>query len=93
MNGKVDTKIIALAIVAGMISANEQARAQEPPKEFTLKVTQPELELISEGLQTQPFGKVFPVINKLSAQINEQRQPPKPVEKTEEAKPIEPKKD
>lgn len=51
------------------------AFAQTP--ELTLKVTQPELDIISEGLQTQPFGKVVPLINKLRQQIIDQQ--PKPV--------------
>lgn len=54
------------------------AFAQTPNvPELTLKVTQPELDIISEGLQTQPFGKVVPLINKLRQQIIDQQ--PKPV--------------
>ena len=53
------------------------AMAQQP-NEYTLKVTPAETDLISEGLQTQPFGKVFPLINKLRQQIIDQQ--PKPVD-------------
>lgn len=52
--------------------------------EWTLKVTPPELDLISEGLQTQPFGKVVPLINKLRQQIVDQQ--PKLVAPVEEKK-------
>lgn len=45
--------------------------------QIKLDVTQDELNIISEGLQTQPFGKVVPIINKLRAQIQDQQ--PKPV--------------
>ena len=53
------------------------AMAQQP-SEYTLKLAPAELDIISEGLQTQPFGKVFPLINKLRDQIVAQQ--PKPVE-------------
>lgn len=54
---------------------------QQPQPELILKITPPELELISDGLQTQPFGKVVPLMNKLRLQIQEQQKPPeKPVE-------------
>lgn len=49
----------------------------QPVPELTLKVSPAELDLISEGLQTQPFGKVVPLINKLREQIIAQQ--PKPV--------------
>lgn len=55
------------------------------PPEIVLRVTPAEIDLISEGLQTQPFGKVVPLINKLREQIMAQQ--PKPVP------PVEPKKD
>jgi hypothetical protein len=51
------------------------AYAQQPA-EFNLKVTAAEIDVISEGLQTQPFGKVFPLINKLRQQVIEQSKPP-----------------
>ena len=43
-------------------------------QELTLHVTPAELDLISEGLGTQPFNKVVPVIQKLRAQMLEQQQ-------------------
>ncbi len=53
------------------------------PAELVLKVTPDEVNTISEGLQTQPFGKVVPLMNKLRQQITEQQ--PKPVEPPKEA--------
>jgi len=43
-------------------------------EEYTVKITPADADLISEGLQTQPFGKVFPLMNKLRSQILEQQQ-------------------
>jgi hypothetical protein len=67
------------------------AFAQQPaaqPSEYQLKVTPAEVDLLSEGLQTQPFGKVFPLINKLREQIIAQQPKPetKPVDKPAEKK-------
>ncbi len=53
------------------------------PAELVLKVTPDEVNTISEGLQTQPFGKVVPLMNKLRTQIQEQQ--PKPAEAPKEA--------
>ena len=58
--------------------------------QIRLDVTQAELDIISEGLQTQPFGKVVPLINKLRDQILAQQ--PKPVV-PEVPKPVEPTKE
>jgi hypothetical protein len=63
------------------------AFAQQPaaqPSEYQLKVTPAEVDLLSEGLQTQPFGKVFPLINKLRAQ--QPKPETKPVDKPAEKK-------
>lgn len=61
------------------------ANAQQQPPEYVLKVTPTELDIISEGLQTQPFGKVVPLINKLRDQVIAQQpkviDPPKPEDK------------
>jgi len=43
-------------------------------EEYSIKVTPADVDLISDGLQTQPFGKVFPLMNKLRSQIIEQQQ-------------------
>ncbi len=49
-------------------------------EEYTVTVTPADVDLISDGLQTQPFGKVFPLMNKLRAQILQQQQAAKPVD-------------
>lgn len=65
------------------------AMAQQPA-EYVLKVTPADADLISDGLQTQPFGKVYPLINKLREQIVAQQpkpvDPPKPVPQSDPAK-------
>lgn len=65
-----------IAIGLALIAA-EPAFAQQPA-EYQLKVTPAEVDTISDGLQTQPFAKVYPLINKLREQIIAQQ--PKPVE-------------
>ena len=64
--------MIKYVLLACVISSAAIAQ----PAEYQLKVTPPELDTISEGLQTQPFGKVAPLMNKLRAQVIEQQ--PKP---------------
>lgn len=69
------------SLVAALVMLPALAFAQPVP-EFKLSVTQSELDIISEGLQTQPFGKVAPLVNKLRSQIIEQQkvEAPKPIE-------------
>lgn len=45
------------------------------PSEYVIKLAPAEIDIISDGLQTQPFGKVAPLMNKLRAQVLEQQQP------------------
>lgn len=63
--------VISFALLATPVMAQQ-------PSEYVLKVTPADTDLISEGLQTQPFGKVYPLINKLREQIIAQQ--PKPAE-------------
>lgn len=78
-------KVLLAAALLAAIGGNlyvDQLQAQTtnstpPVGEIKLTVTPGELELISEGLQTQPFGKVWPLINKLRQQFVEQQ--PKPI--------------
>lgn len=71
--------IVALSLLPTFVFAQPIQQAQVAPQaELTFKVTPTELDLISEGLQTQPFGKVVPLINKLRQQIVDQQ--PKPAE-------------
>lgn len=72
---------VGLNIYVDKLQAQPTTSIQPPPvavPELILKVSPTELDLISEGLQTQPFGKVVPLINKLREQIIAQQ--PKPVE-------------
>lgn len=64
--------------------------AQENKPEVILRVTAEELTIISDGLQTQPFGKVVPLINKLQGQVMAQQpKPVVPVPPVAETKPTE----
>lgn len=75
----------ALALVS-YAAYSQQAPVPVQPQapEIVLRMTQQELDIVSEGLQTQPFGKVAPMINKFRQQIIDQQ--PKPAD-------TEPKKD
>jgi hypothetical protein len=68
-----------ILIAVGSMLLIGSASAQQPA-EYMLRVTPTELDLISEGLGTQPFTKVVPLINKLRSQVVEQQTPAKPVE-------------
>lgn len=69
------------------------AMAQQPI-EYNLKLTTQEIEVISDGLGTQPFNKVVPIVNKMRAQVLEQQAaankpvtpPPAPETKPEDKK-------
>ncbi len=73
----------ALAFALLPTVAFAQTAPSGMPAELVLKVTPEDVNIISEGLQTQPFGKVVPLMNKLRQQITEQQ--PKPVEAPKEA--------
>lgn len=76
--GRVMLSTVALMPTLAFAQPASVAQTSVAPTEWTLKVTPSELDLISEGLQTQPFGKVVPLMNKLRQQIVDQQ--PKPVE-------------
>lgn len=61
--------IKAFLIVASICFVTVASAQQQQPSEFNIKLTPAELDIISEGLQTQPFGKVVPLINKMREQI------------------------
>lgn len=72
-------KLLLGACIVGMLTAPVMAQQQQQSAcnpECNLHVTGSELDLISKGLQTQPFGEVVPLINKLRDQIIAQQ--PKP---------------
>ncbi len=67
-------KLLIVAIVCLPTLALAQPAAGP---EVTLKVTAPELDIISEGLVALPFAKVVQLVNKLRQQVIDQQ--PKPV--------------
>lgn len=73
-----------LLIVAMLASSS--ALAQTSPQSYTFTVTPADADLISDGLQTQPFGKVYPLINKLREQIIAQQ--PKPIDPPKQTAPV-----
>jgi len=71
-------------IVIGFLVLSTSAYAQTV-QEYSLKLNATELDLIGEGLGTQPFNKAAPLINKLRQQVAEQQQAAqKPVEEKKE---------
>lgn len=56
-----------------------QAVAQQQPMEYSLKVTNDDLNTISEALNKEPFGKVVNLIGRLRQQIVEQQMPKAPI--------------
>lgn len=74
-------KFLVIAVLLATPAMGQQA-------DYNIKVTSAELDTISEGLQTQPFGKVFPLMNKLREQIIAQQ--PKPAVPPEQPKQVEP---
>lgn len=70
-------------IVAMLASSSALAQT---PQSYTFTVTPADADLISDGLQTQPFGKVYPLINKLREQIIAQQ--PKPIDPPKQAAPV-----
>lgn len=55
------------------------AFAQDQKKEFDLKVTQEELQIIGKALDERPFKEAAPLIQKLNQQIQTQMRPVAPV--------------
>lgn len=77
---------LIFTVMACKTSSLTHAEAQTLPAEVILKVTPEEIEIISSGLQTQPFGKVAPLMQKLRDQVVAQQI--KPVDNP--AKPADP---
>lgn len=67
-------KNLSIGIVFALLSTN--ALAQVP--EYTVKITQPELNLIGRGLGGLPYNDVADLVNKLRSQIMEQQQQAQP---------------
>jgi len=68
-----------MIIVSAAMFLSTVAYAQQPMPEFNFKLTSSDLDTISKGLQTQPFGEVAPLMKKMQDQF--QAQQPKPEEK------------
>lgn len=83
----INYRIIMLGASAIFVATSVSA---QQPAEYVLRVTPADTDLISDGLQTQPFGKVYPLINKLREQIVAQQpkpvDPPKPVPQSDPSK-------
>lgn len=78
--------------VAGFIAALAvPTLAQQPDKEYNLKVSGPEVETLGKALGKLPFDDVAVLIQKLRTQIVDQQTPRKEDTKPEAA-PVEPKK-
>ncbi len=77
--------LIATSILLSTVANAQQPSTPVPvqPNEYVLKVTPAEIDIISDGLQTQPFGKVSPLMLKLRQQIIDQQ---KQADKVEEKK-------
>ncbi len=72
--------LIAVTLLFSTVAYGQQPTPQPPvnqPQFYTLTVTPAELDIISEGLQTQPFKSVLPLMNKLREQVVGQQTPPK----------------
>lgn len=62
-----------------------QSRAQQPEKEFNLKLPVSDIQIISDALSEMSYKKAAPLMQKLQIQINNQIAPPQ----KEETKPEE----
>lgn len=67
--------VISCLLVPGVVFA--QSTPVQPPTEFNLRVTAPEVDLIGKALGTQPYNDVASLVQKLRQQIIEQQQPKK----------------
>ena len=74
-----------MSLIIGSLLLSSAAMAQAPT-EYILRVSPAELDVISKGLQTQPFGEVAPLMRKLQAQYMEQQPKPKTEPPKEEKK-------
>jgi len=68
---------IIVGVIGFVIGVGLEYAFAQQSIEYQLKVSPAEVDIISEGLQTQPFGKVYPLINKLREQVLAQ-QPKQP---------------
>ena len=62
-------------VIAGMVFFMPMANAQNNPQEFTLKVTQTDLETLGKALGKMPYDEVAQLITSLRNQVIEQTKP------------------
>lgn len=72
MKGNKVNKTICLVCLLAANPVLAQTPTQ-PKQEYHINVTGDELDLIGEGLGTQPFNKVLPLLNKLKQQVADQQ--------------------
>lgn len=73
-------------LIAGAALVIATAAMAQAEKEFDLKLTGSEVNMVGEALGELPYKKVVPLMNKLQGQLNAQSQPPKPAVVPEEKK-------
>lgn len=73
-------------VIVGCLMAVPVYAQQQQQPEFNIKLTGIELDLIGEGLGTQPFNKAAPLIAKLREQVIQQQKPVELPKATEEGK-------
>ena len=72
--------LIGFALVGALIGGAFAIAQQQQQPEYTFKLNEAEINIISEGLGTQPFAKVAPLMQKMQRQFIEQQPKPKPAE-------------
>lgn len=78
-------KIICLACL--LATTPVLAQTPMPPKQdYHIVLTGEELDLIGEGLGTQPFNKVLPLLNKIRQQVADQQKQVVPITPPQENK-------
>ena len=77
-----------LVLIAALVSLPSLSYAQGfVEKEYELKLSLAEINIIGEGLSSVPYGKAFPLVNKLREQMFRQQPKPEPPKAVEPAKP------
>lgn len=76
--------IISAVVVAAL---STPAFAQVADKDYTVTISLSDLNTISDGLMQVPYGKAFPLINKLREQVLAQQPKPEPAKSPPAATP------
>ena len=72
--------LIGFALVGALIGGAFAIAQQPTAAEYTFKLNENEINVISKGLGTQPFAEVAPIMQKMQKQFIEQQPKPKPVD-------------